>query len=317
MVLESLMLLMALATPPQAPKLRLAPAPLLALAAADRLSAAATAPSAIGQRERTGARSLARCDGALVSNWRGTAATQPAALCKTQQLLVHQAGRLGRRDRLRPRRPCRLRQRREGAAVAALLLRRYYIDFKRHTAREIASRWAPPQCGGTVAPGYPRVSRVLARAANVARMLPQRPIPMGAAPARPKIADLAPHGIFNTVRARWLATHLPGGADDHGVSRRPGATRGGAGGRRAAGRLCAGDTTRINNYAVHIAEGAAADSGRRSAAVFRRRPADRQSRAGDDQHGGGGDRPAARASVAGGLRGGAVARGAGGIAARR
>ena len=27
-------------------------------------------------------------------------------------------------------------------------------------------------------------------------MLPQRPLPMG----------LAPHGLFNTVRARWLAT---------------------------------------------------------------------------------------------------------------
>ena len=33
MVLESLMLLLALATPPKAPRLRLAPAPLLALAA--------------------------------------------------------------------------------------------------------------------------------------------------------------------------------------------------------------------------------------------------------------------------------------------
>jgi len=86
----------------------------------------------------------------------------------------------------------------EGAAVAALLLRRYYVDYKRHSARAIAERWAPAQCGLLAAaprPGAP-VSR-----AGMANMLPQRIVPMG----------LAPRGIQNTARARWLAAHGRGG----------------------------------------------------------------------------------------------------------
>ena len=255
MVLELLMLLMALATPPQAPKLRLAPAPLLALAA----------PTAYQPHDRA------------VGNWRyesalgldlpmrdalrqlaGTATTQtPRCVKLNNYWCIKRAGWAGE-IASDPDGHVAFASAEEGAAVAALLLRRYYIDFKRHTAREIASRWAPPQCGGTVAaPGYARVSRVLARAANVARMLPQRPIPMGAAPARPKIADLAPHGIFNTVRARWLATHLPGGQPIMAFHGAPAPREAGLeGGAPLA--ACAGDATRINNYAVHIAEGAAA-----------------------------------------------------------
>ncbi|PPD11550.1 MAG: hypothetical protein CTY30_09640, partial [Methylocystis sp.] len=34
----------------------------------------------------------------------------------------------------------------EGAAVAALLLRRYYVAYGRRTARAIVERWAPAQC---------------------------------------------------------------------------------------------------------------------------------------------------------------------------
>jgi hypothetical protein len=109
----------------------------------------------------------------------------------------------------------------EGAAATALLLRRYYVDFNRRTAREIAARWAPAQCALTPSPltpspltpsplapspSAPAASAPTALPppprANVGRMLPQRPIPMG----------LAPHGIFNTLRARWLAAHGRGGA---------------------------------------------------------------------------------------------------------
>ncbi len=97
----------------------------------------------------------------------------------------------------------------EGAAVAALLLRRYYVDYKRHSARAIIERWAPAQCSLVPAranaahlgparetPGLP------ASRENMARMLPQRVVPMG----------LAPGGLQNTLRARWLAAHGRGGA---------------------------------------------------------------------------------------------------------
>jgi hypothetical protein len=86
----------------------------------------------------------------------------------------------------------------EGAAVAALLLRRYYVDYGRKSARAIVERWAPAQCSptnGRALPGPP------ASRAGMARMLPQRVVPMG----------LAPRGIENTLRARWLAAHGRGG----------------------------------------------------------------------------------------------------------
>ncbi len=86
----------------------------------------------------------------------------------------------------------------EGAAVAALLLRRYYVDYGRRTARAIVGRWAPAQCllfGARPVPG------VSASRAGMARMLPQRIVPMG----------LALRGLQNTLRARWLAAHGRGG----------------------------------------------------------------------------------------------------------
>ncbi|WP_292528510.1 hypothetical protein [Methylocystis sp.] len=86
----------------------------------------------------------------------------------------------------------------EGAAVAALLLRRYYVDYGRRTARAIVERWAPAQCFlvGALA-GMP------ASRAGIARMPPQRIVTMG----------LAPRGIRNTLRARWLAAHGRGGVN--------------------------------------------------------------------------------------------------------
>lgn len=59
----------------------------------------------------------------------------------------------------------------EGALVAASLLRRYYVDFRCHSAMEIVSRWAPAQCG------------------------------LGG----PTVAGLARRGLGLTMRAQWLA----------------------------------------------------------------------------------------------------------------
>ena len=69
----------------------------------------------------------------------------------------------------------------EGAAVAALLLKRYYVDFKRKTAMAIIAHWAPAQCGA-VATG-PRI--VAARRG-------------------------APRGLGGTLRGRWLSAHARG-----------------------------------------------------------------------------------------------------------
>ncbi len=81
----------------------------------------------------------------------------------------------------------------EGAIVAAVLLRRYYVDYHRRSAQAILSRWAPAQCGSSGAA--------------------TRPSPKGAARAR--IAQVGPgalalRGIANTLRARWLAAHRAG-----------------------------------------------------------------------------------------------------------
>ena len=88
---------------------------------------------------------------------------------------------------------------REGAAVAALLLRRYYVDFGLKTARAIVSRWAPAaQCGTSIA----RIRT------------PPRAVGVGASDG------LARRGLGNTLRARWLASHTLGGFSRGGMGRR-------------------------------------------------------------------------------------------------
>ena len=65
-----------------------------------------------------------------------------------------------------------------GAAVAALLLKRYYVDFNRHTATAIIAHWAPAACGG-----------------------------MGGGAS---LSSLTTKGLGGTLRARWLAGHARG-----------------------------------------------------------------------------------------------------------
>lgn len=72
---------------------------------------------------------------------------------------------------------------RDGASVAALLLRRYYLEFNRKSALAIVSRWAPAQCGASARSGGNSGS----------------------------LRALAPRGISGTLRARWLAAHMRGG----------------------------------------------------------------------------------------------------------
>jgi hypothetical protein len=276
MVLESLMLLLALATPPKAPRLRLAPAPLLALAAP-----AAYQPHerAVGNWRFESALGLDLPPLGALKQFAGTVPAQtPRCVKLNNYWCIKRAGWNGE-IASDPDGHVAFASAEEGAAVAALLLRRYYIEFKRHTAREIASRWAPSQCAA------PAVAIGVSR--GVSRLLPQRPVPMGMLPQRPLPMGLAPHGLFNTVRARWLATHLPDGAPRAGLRRPPPArarltsqapapttpsiiphetsetepkTRIFAHEGTPPAPLvdCSGDLIRINNYAIHIAEGIAA-----------------------------------------------------------
>ena len=72
----------------------------------------------------------------------------------------------------------------EGAAVAALLLKRYYMDFDRKTALAIVSHWAPAQCATGVGPlDHPMRSRAV---------------------------GALPPALRGTLRAHWLAGHLRG-----------------------------------------------------------------------------------------------------------
>jgi hypothetical protein len=257
MMLESLMLLVALAAPPQAPRMRLAPAPLLALAAPPAYQ---PQERAVGNWRFESALGLDLPPLGALRQFAGTASTQtPRCVKLNNYWCIKRAGWNGE-IASDPDGHVAFASAQEGATVAALLLRRYYVDFKRHTAREIASRWAPSRCFVATA--------TFGISSGVSRMLPQRPIAMGAAQIG---ADLAPHGIFNTVRARWLATHLRGGRPLSGFRRRPSAPLTHlAATPTSAPRVfahdsapppladCSGDMIRINNYATHIAEGIAA-----------------------------------------------------------
>ncbi len=90
----------------------------------------------------------------------------------------------------------------EGAAVAALLLRRYYMAYIRRSAQAIVSRWAPSEC---------RVTRVVSRASTTA-LPPIRESakgPVGIAQSRNKLGPapgaLSKRGVNQTLRARWMA----------------------------------------------------------------------------------------------------------------
>ena len=90
----------------------------------------------------------------------------------------------------------------EGAAVAALLLRRYYLSYSRRSAQAIVSRWAPAEC---------RMAGVASRPSGIP-LPPIRPgakSPVGIAQTRTKLGPapdaLSTRGVGQTLRARWMA----------------------------------------------------------------------------------------------------------------
>ncbi|MFN3892439.1 MAG: hypothetical protein ACK4MV_18750 [Beijerinckiaceae bacterium] len=91
---------------------------------------------------------------------------------------------------------------REGALVAAQLLRRYYVDYGRKSAMAIVSRWAPAECLA-VGSGV--------RTAGVGNS------------ARRGADGLTTRGIQNTARARWLAAQRGRVAGGRVAARKPAA----------------------------------------------------------------------------------------------
>lgn len=79
----------------------------------------------------------------------------------------------------------------EGAAVAALLLKRYYLDFNRKSALAIISHWAPAQCG-------------------FAPDIVASPVTTSAERPRRIAGATAPKRLGRTLRARWLSSHPRG-----------------------------------------------------------------------------------------------------------
>jgi hypothetical protein len=76
----------------------------------------------------------------------------------------------------------------QGAAAAIILLRRYYLDYGRKSARVIVAHWAPAQCELSL------------------------PVAGAQSPSAPgSLGPLAKFGIGKTLRARWLAAHGRGG----------------------------------------------------------------------------------------------------------
>ncbi|MGI3903725.1 MAG: hypothetical protein ACRYGP_18785 [Janthinobacterium lividum] len=150
----------------------------------------------------------------------------------------------------------------DGATVAALLLRRYYVVDGRHSALAIVSHWAPASCGASPVShrGVPRTVQ----------------------------SGLASRGLGRTLRARWLAAHghrvgalgrgrarvsrvpdrligaaLPaptialglGSAPVSLSAALPDVLAGSAAPATVTGPACSGDTARIANYAAKAAAG--------------------------------------------------------------
>ncbi len=216
MLIEALLTMLAVAAPQKAPAVFAAPASALAAASSPAYRPEARA---VDNWRVESALSLEMAPVAAIRRALGVEAGAPARCVKLNNYwCVKSAGWSGE-IAADPDGHVAFASAEEGAAVAALLLRRYYVDYGRRSARAIVERWAPAQCALVLAPPLRGATAVLGRAASragMARLPPHRVAPIG----------LAPRGIHNTLRARWLAAHGRGGVDrkaaqaDAGVDRK-------------------------------------------------------------------------------------------------
>ena len=140
----------------------------------------------------------------------------------------------------------------EGALVAAVLLRRYYVDFKRHSALDIVSHWAPANCGGGVAKGVaPRGLRLTLRARFLASrghaiklrrsVVADRPVPILRVPSI--AAGLGERAVAVVALEPFRI--------DGPAAREP---------KSGAITSCASESARIANYARRASVGIAAET---------------------------------------------------------
>jgi hypothetical protein len=191
MVLESLLVLMTLAAPREASDIRVEPGSLGAAASPPAYSREARA---VDNWRLESAFSLdLPAIGALRQAMAANASPMPRCVKLNNYWCVKHAGWNGE-IAADAEGHVAFSRAQDGAAVAAQLLKRYYLELNRRTAREIASRWAPAQC---FAAPVLAAAQTSTGGAGSSRMLPQRPLPMG----------LAPMGLANTLRGRWLAAH--------------------------------------------------------------------------------------------------------------
>ena len=153
----------------------------------------------------------------------------------------------------------------EGATVAALLLRRYYIDYGRHSALAIVSRWAPASCGPVVpSPGAGRgrpdglAARGLGRTLRARWLAARGRRVAGRGRDRPRVSAVPDRLIGTALPAPTIALGLD--AAPVGLAARlPDALAARAAPQGAGpGPACGGDRLRIANYAARAAAGIAA-----------------------------------------------------------
>jgi hypothetical protein len=154
----------------------------------------------------------------------------------------------------------------QGADAAATLLRRYYLDFGRHSALDIVRRWAPPECGLlTLSGGLPLAVRGIQGTVR-ARYLAGRRVRFTATSSRAGRAGVsrgAPAPRVSVVIPRAVpAFRVPDIAAGMGERPAPAAPVRPAAGPPATGSVasapqpaCGFDERRIQNYAAHIVEG--------------------------------------------------------------
>ena len=94
----------------------------------------------------------------------------------------------------------------EGAAVAALLLRRYYMAYSRRSAQAIVARWAPAQCGSVRLVGRTGIpTPPLRPGAKAPPGIAQNRHMLGPDPGlKSKPDTLSTRGVGQTLRARWM-----------------------------------------------------------------------------------------------------------------
>jgi hypothetical protein len=147
-----------------------------------------------------------------------------------------------------------------GAVAAVQLLRRYYLEYGRKSARTIVAHWAPAQCGLSIAAANPPPAapspRLQKQARSAARNNSLRTA-VANTPAEPPIV-LEPPIATETLRLGAASPRSAGAGAASPPPARPALSRDAPLAAQQQPRAvdgCAGETLRLANYAARAAEG--------------------------------------------------------------